>query len=100
MAGRIKMKEEEVSSVASNLLNDAKTVQGVLDSLQAKYLQTLNDNWEGEAKNKFVEDFQNSTIKLLQNCVTNLNNTGNSLKQIVEMFIETDNNYSGKTDIK
>ncbi|KHD37814.1 hypothetical protein NL50_06440 [Clostridium acetobutylicum] len=100
MAEKIKMQGEQLDSVASNILNDAKTVQTVLDNLQSKYLQILNDNWEGNSKDKFVDDFQNNTIKLLQNCVNNLNNTGNSLKQIVEMFAETDSSYSSKTDIK
>ncbi|PJI07947.1 MULTISPECIES: WXG100 family type VII secretion target [Clostridium] len=100
MAGRIKMQEEQVSAVASDFLNDAKIVQEVLNKFQSKYVQSLNENWEGDSKTKFMDEVQNNTVKLLQSCVDNLNNTGNSLKQIVEMFEQTDNDLSGKSTIQ
>lgn len=88
MAGRILITPEQVDQVANQFKQSGEQSQQIVSSL-TNAIQGMEGQWEGMAKQRFFQEFQEAS-KQMQSFVQTLNSISQELTAIANKFHTVD----------
>ncbi|MDD3223242.1 MAG: WXG100 family type VII secretion target [Clostridium sp.] len=98
MADQIKMNSDAVRDAAAKFATEADNIREMVDRING-YKNTLNGNWSGTTKEKFMQELDVDTVTKISKYADNFDKINKALIEITQAFEDTDGEIAGKMQI-
>ena len=96
----IKFSPDEVRGIADQIVRSKEEVLSEVERLNGVIIDDLCANWDGEASDKYAEEFTNLKAEVMDKFIVMLEDLNQQLRSIVEAMEQADADIASKISMR